>query len=87
MRIRTKALLDANVLWSGHQRNLLLQLAIQETISVYWTADILEEWLSNVDAALRTRLEARTLPLMRLHFPDALDGKISADRNSNRKVR
>ena len=72
------------MLWSSHQRNLLLQLAVQETISVCWTADILEEWLRNVDATLRTRLEARTLSLMRLHFPDALVSDISADRDVGR---
>ena len=72
MRVRAKALVDANVLWSAQQRNVLLQLAIQEAISVHWTQEILEEWLRNVEPDLRRRLEDRTLPLMRQYFPDAI---------------
>ncbi len=79
MRVRPKALIDASVLWSSHQRNLLLQLAVQETISVHWTSRILDEWLRNSDAALRARLQARTLPLMQAHFPDALVAEIGGD--------
>ncbi len=81
MRLRRKALLDANVLWSSQQRNLLLQIAVQETISVHWTKDILEEWLRNTDPPLRARLETRTLPLMRRHFPDASVEGVGEEQN------
>ncbi|MGY2051342.1 hypothetical protein [Methylobacterium sp. JK268] len=62
---------DANVLWSPHQRNLLLQLAHQDVFRVFWTDLVIEEWLRNVEPDQRTRCERRTVPLMRRHFPDA----------------
>jgi len=69
---RAKALLDANVLFSNQQRNLLLEIASHEIIRVLWTQKIEDEWLRNVDQRIRERILARTLPLMRKHFPDAL---------------
>ena len=82
--MRRRALLDANVLWSAQQRNLLLQFAVQETISVHWTAGIIEEWLRNVEPPLRARLEERTLPLMRRHFPDAVVEGVDEERDTGR---
>jgi len=87
MRVRPKALLDANVLWSAQQRNVLLQLAVQETIAVYWTEKILEEWLRNVDEGIRARIEARTPPLMRRHFPDATVDPVDLGRDLGRTDR
>jgi hypothetical protein len=72
MRNRLKALLDANVLFSNQQRNLLLELASQEVITVFWTEMIEDEWLRNAAEGTRDRIRARTLPLIRGHFPDAL---------------
>ena len=72
MRNRLKVLLDANVLFSNQQRNLLLQLASQEVIDVVWTAMIEDEWLRNTEIRTRKRIISRTLPLIRDHFPSAL---------------
>jgi hypothetical protein len=69
---RATALLDANVLFSNQQRNLLLEIASHEIISVLWTQTIEDEWLRNIDQGIRERILARTLPLLRKHFPDSL---------------
>jgi hypothetical protein len=53
---RLAALLDANVLFSNQQRNLILQIADQEVISVAWTDAIEKEWLDNTDAGVRERI-------------------------------
>jgi hypothetical protein len=71
MQSRLKAVLDANVLFSNQQRNLLLQLAEQEVIRVAWTKKIELEWLTNLKSPTRQRIESRTLPLIRKFFPDA----------------
>lgn len=65
-------LLDANVLWSPQQRNLILQIAAAGAISVRWSREIENEWLCNTDERTRSRLREKTLPLIREHFPDAL---------------
>lgn len=65
-------LLDANVLHSNQQRNLILQLAAQGVVSVAWTAAIEDEWLRNTEPVIRERVRSRTLPLIRKHFPQAL---------------
>jgi hypothetical protein len=65
-------LLDANVLHSNQQRNLILQLAAQGVVSVAWTAAIEGEWLRNTEPGIRERVRSHTLPLIRKHFPDAL---------------
>jgi hypothetical protein len=70
----SKALLDANVLFSIHQRNLLLQIASNNLFSVAWTALIEDEWLRNLEERTRARVAARTIPLIRSHFPQALVG-------------
>lgn len=67
-----RALLDANVLYSNHQRNLLLQLALNELFVARWSALIEDEWLRNVEQPKRDRIEARTLSLIREYFPSAL---------------
>jgi PIN domain len=72
MRSPVQALLDANVLFSNHLRNLLLQLAQNEAFEARWTERIEEEWLRNMEERTEERIRARTLPLMRRHFPDAL---------------
>jgi hypothetical protein len=76
MRSRPQALLDANVLYSGQQRNLILQLAVQEVVSVIWTEAIEEEWLRNLEPETQVRIRARTLPQIRQYFPDALIGNV-----------
>jgi hypothetical protein len=66
-----RALLDADVLYSGQVRNLILQLAAQEVISVAWSEAIEREWLRNMAPRTLNRIRVRTLPLLREHFPDA----------------
>ncbi|ACL62531.1 hypothetical protein [Methylobacterium nodulans] len=67
----SKVFVDANVLWSPQQRNLLLQLAYQDLFAIHWTDTVIGEWLRNLDLGQRTKCETRTLPLMRRHFPRA----------------
>lgn len=62
---------DANVLWSPQQRNLLLQFAHQELFEVYWTDAVIEEGLHNLDPVQREKCETGTLPLMTRYFPEA----------------
>ena len=68
---RPTVLLDANVIWSPQQRNLILQIAAAEEISVRWSREIEDEWLRNTDERTRARLMSHTLPLLHGHFPDA----------------
>jgi hypothetical protein len=68
----TKALLDANVLFSNHLRNLLLQMAQNDMFDVKWSAMIETEWLRNMKPRTRQRIEAYTLALIRTEFADAL---------------
>jgi hypothetical protein len=75
-----RALLDASVLYSNHQRNLLLQLARNEVFVAKWSALIEDEWLRNVERPKRDRIEARTLPLIREYFPSALVSVSTPDR-------
>lgn len=72
MQSPTRALLDANVLYSNHLRNLLLQLAQNDLFEVKWSAIIEAEWLRNMEPRTRGRIESRTLPLIRTWFTDAL---------------
>jgi hypothetical protein len=44
-----RALVDANVLYSNHLRNLLLQIAQNDAFEVHWTAEIEDEWLRNME--------------------------------------
>ena len=66
-----RVLLDANVLYSNHLRNLLLQMAQNDLFDAKWSALIEEEWLRNMEPRLRERIELRTLPLIRTWFTDA----------------
>ncbi|MBR0783301.1 hypothetical protein [Bradyrhizobium iriomotense] len=72
MQSPVKALLDANVLYPNHLRNLLLQLAQNDLFEVKWSGQIEEEWLRNMEPRTRARIEAHTLPLIRKGFPDAI---------------
>jgi hypothetical protein len=76
----SKALLDANVLYSNHLRNLLLQMAQNDLFEACWTAQIEQEWLRNTEQRIRERIEARTLPLIRMGFPAALVTGFDAER-------
>ena len=53
-----RALLDANILYSNHLRNLLLQIAQNDLFDPKWSALIEEEWLRNMEP--RTRRAYRT---------------------------
>jgi hypothetical protein len=75
-----RALLDANVLFSNHLRNLLLQLAQSELFVAKWSAPIEDEWPRNLAQPKRDRIEARTLPLIREYFPSALVSVPMPDR-------
>ena len=66
-------LLDANILYPFHLRNLLIQLGVEGLIDARWTDAIHEEWISNLVAdgrATRERL-VRTRDIMRRVLPDA----------------
>ena len=77
--LRSTVLLDANVLWSPQQRNLILQIAAAGVISVRWSLEIEGEWLRNTDQRTRSRLQTKTLPLIRGQFPDAVVEGIDLD--------
>jgi hypothetical protein len=51
-----KALLDANVLYSNHLRNLLLQLAQNDVFDARWSELIEQEWLRNMEPSTRARI-------------------------------
>jgi len=75
-----KALLDANVLYSNHLRNLLLQMAQNDLFEARWSAQIEQEWLRNTEQPTRGHIEVRTLPLIRRGFPGALVTGFDFDR-------
>jgi hypothetical protein len=76
----TRALLDANVLYSNHLRNLLLQLAQNDLFDAKWSAMIEDEWLRNMEPGTRERIESRTRPLIRTWFSDALVSGFDPER-------
>jgi hypothetical protein len=84
MRGPARALLDANVLYSNHLRNLLLQMAQNDLFEVKWSSQIEQEWLRNMEPHIRARVEARTIPLIRTAFAEALvpdfDPNVSLER-------
>lgn len=66
-------LLDANLLYPFHLRNLLVQLGVDGLIDVRWTDTIHEEWIGNLVAdgrATRERL-VRTRDIMKRVLPGA----------------
>lgn len=69
------AFYDANVLYPAELRNLLMRLALTGLFRAKWSADVHEEWISNLLAnrpdLSRDKLE-RTRNLMDLHATDAL---------------
>jgi predicted nucleic acid-binding protein len=69
------ALLDANVLYPAELRSFLMFLAVPGTYRAKWSAEIHEEWISNVllnrPDLTREKLE-RTRALMDMHVPDGL---------------
>ena len=69
------ALYDANVLYPAELRNLLMHLALTGLFRAKWSADIHEEWISNLlknrPDLTREQLE-RTRMLMDKHALDAL---------------
>ncbi|MGB9115741.1 hypothetical protein [Bradyrhizobium sp.] len=75
-----KALLDANVLYSNHLRNLLLQLAQNDLFDARWSERIEQEWLGAMEQRTHERIVARTIPLIRTWFADALVAGFDAER-------
>jgi hypothetical protein len=67
-----RALVDANVIFSNHLRNLLLQLAANDAFEVHWSAEIEQEWLRNMEERTRDQIRRHTLPLIRDYFPNAV---------------
>lgn len=72
--MRTKIVLDANVLYSARLRDLWMELGSTGLAEIRWTARIEAEW---IEAVLRTRPELRkhlqrTAALMREFIPDAV---------------
>jgi hypothetical protein len=67
-----KALLDANVLYANHLRNLLLQIAQNDLFDAKWSELIEQEWLRNMEPRTRARIQSHTLPLIRTWFANAM---------------
>ncbi len=69
------AFYDANVLYPAELRNLLMHLALSGLFCAKWSADVHEEWISNLlqkrPDLTRLKLE-RTRELMDRHAVDAL---------------
>lgn len=69
------AFLDANVLYPADLRSFLMYLALAGTYQAKWSAEVHEEWMSNLllnrPDLTREKLE-RTRTLMDMHVPDAL---------------
>lgn len=69
------AFLDANVLYPADLRSFLMYLAVPGIFRARWSADVHEEWMSNLlenrPDLSRTKLE-RTRELMDRHAPGAL---------------
>lgn len=69
------ALYDANVLYPAELRNLLMHLALAGLFRAKWSAEIHEEWISNLlenrPDLTRAQLD-RTRALMDLHALDAV---------------
>jgi predicted nucleic acid-binding protein len=67
--------LDANVLYPVELRSFLMYLAVSGIYRVKWSAEVQEEWISNLllnrSDLTREKLE-RTRKLMEKHVPDAL---------------
>ena len=66
-------LLDANLLYPFHLRNLLIQFGVERLLDVRWTDAIHDEWIGNLIAdgrATRERL-MRTLDIMCRVLPKA----------------
>jgi hypothetical protein len=79
-----RALVDANVLYSNHLRNLLLQMAQNGAFEVRWTAEIEDEWLRNMEPDTQNRITSGTLPLIRKFFPEALVGNFDPTLKTGR---
>lgn len=75
----TTALLDANVLYSNHLRNLLLQMPYNDLFDAKWSATIEEEWPRKTPRT-RQRIESHTLRLIRKGFAKALVSGFDPDR-------
>jgi hypothetical protein len=65
--------LDANLLYPFHLRNLLVQLGVYAIVAPRWTDRIHEEWITELVATGRVTRErlARTRDLMDRVLPDA----------------
>lgn len=68
-----RVILDANLLYPFHLRNLLVQFGVDAIIAPCWTARIHEEWIGNLVAAGRAPRERllRTVGLMNAALPEA----------------
>lgn len=65
--------IDANLLYPFHLRNLLVQFGVDGVIALRWTARIHAEWIGNLVAAGRVSRERLLLTLDRMSraLPDA----------------
>ena len=68
-------LLDANLLYPFHLRNLLVQLGVNQLIDVRWTDTIHGEWIDNLVASGKVKLErlTRMRDIMKRVLPNATD--------------
>lgn len=69
----TVVLLDANLLYPFHLRNLLVQLGVDRLIRPRWTKRIHDEWIDNLAATGKVTRERllRTRDIMERVLPDA----------------
>ncbi|WP_261665502.1 PIN domain-containing protein [Deinococcus sp. Marseille-Q6407] len=65
--------LDANVLYGELLRNLLLRLAVQRVCTIYWSAEVQQEWKRHLvdDAGYSEATITRTQERMEAAFPAA----------------
>jgi len=74
-----RSVLDANVLYANHLRNLLLQLAQNDVFDARWSERIEQEWLGATEPRTREPIATRTIPLIRRWFADALVAGFDAE--------
>lgn len=67
------AVYDANVLFSGSLRDLLMNLAIVQAVSAHWSDDIHEEWIHSV-LQHRPNVRREALERTRRAMDEAVDG-------------
>jgi len=66
-----KALLDSNVLYSSHLRNLLLQMAQDDRFDIRWSEHIEREWLGAMETCRSVRRDRGAEVWLRVPWEEA----------------